>query len=366
MHDHSCDTKTKYSTTVTFDNNNNLCLSRHHISFIHHLVDSDSNKARSILINKSIAASTMVRVNKDKPSRIKIFLTAARPHTLTASLSPCLVAWAATRPPLSDWLLWTCFCVLIQLTTNLHNDYSDYVKGADTPTRLGQARVTAKGWWTPRQTLTVSLACASLALTSGLALLYHTDQLYNPVAASIIVSSIFNAFAYTGVPGIQASIAYSGLADVFCLAYFGLVATTMPAYLLECQGFAVDWSAQYIYGTCIGCLATNIMVVNNIRDRFEDAQSGKRTTCVRFGKQFSLYQYYAFNVIAYFLVAFQAWRTGVWILAWPCMTMPLAWIESKAISTTEGSALNQHVGKTAGVQFLYCILLSLALYKAHK
>jgi 1,4-dihydroxy-2-naphthoate octaprenyltransferase len=78
---------------------------------------------------------------EDKPSRPalwKVWWTAARPHTLTASLSPVIVGCNATLHAIQDldvgnnfWSLtyqWAWFCMLIQLGTNLHNDYADFVK----------------------------------------------------------------------------------------------------------------------------------------------------------------------------------------------------------------------------------------------
>ena len=52
------------------------------------------------------------------------------------------------------------FACLIQIGTNLHNDYADYVKGADDENRIGQARATQKGWLSPKQT--AGLATLSL------------------------------------------------------------------------------------------------------------------------------------------------------------------------------------------------------------
>ena len=76
---------------------------------------------------------------QSRPSLWKVWLLAARPHTLTASLSPCIVGFAiASTATTADsalsilpiFLTWFSFCVLIQLATNLHNDYADFIKGA--------------------------------------------------------------------------------------------------------------------------------------------------------------------------------------------------------------------------------------------
>jgi len=85
--------------------------------------------------------------DKDKPpSRLQIWTLASRPHTLTASISPVFAGYALTLhycTRLGDedtsivdktrigWiaLQFALFAGLIQIGTNLHNDYADFVKG---------------------------------------------------------------------------------------------------------------------------------------------------------------------------------------------------------------------------------------------
>ena len=226
------------------------------------------------------------RQQEKRPSTVQIWLTAARPHTLTASLCPCLVAYAAnshllllSNNNLLLALVWLVFCVTVQLGTNLHNDYADYVRGADTGARLGHARATARGWLTARQTCAAATLCLSATLAAGVFLVHATQQWRNPVLWFLVLSSVFNAFAYTSGPyplgyvGLQDwSIAYSGLGDVFVFLYFGLVATLMLPYLLHLQqtqtyqaaaaddGEKIDWFQQWMYATQVGLLATNIIV----------------------------------------------------------------------------------------------------------
>jgi len=221
------------------------------------------------------------RRHEKRPSQIQIWLTAARPHTLTASLSPCIVAYAICRPPAHLFAAWVIFCLTVQLGTNLHNDYADFVKGADTKDRVGQARATAKGWLTPKQTCVAATATLSVTFASGIYLMNAVDQWYNPFLWFLVVSSVFNAFAYTAGPyplgylGLSEwSIAYAGLGDAFVFLYFGLVATLMLPYLMFLQqhqqtdgsdnkntaAAAMDWSKQFMYASQVGLLATNIIV----------------------------------------------------------------------------------------------------------
>lgn len=304
----------------------------------------------------------------EKPSQWTIWKTAIRPHTLTASLSPCLVAYATTRPPIHLQLAWTLFCISVQIGTNLHNDYSDFVKGADTDKRVGHARATAKGWLTPQETCMASVAALSVTFASGVYLLWATEQLENGIAWFVVLTSVLNAFAYTGGPfplgyiGLgHVSIAYSGLGEVFVMLYFGYAAVLMLPWLLYSRGLPVDWVSQAINSTCVGLLATNIIIVNNLRDRHTDGDAGKRTTAVRFGRSFALVEYTLCNVLSYALLFMKTISSGsAWSLL-PILTLPLAIRETIAVFGKEGAALNPHVGGAAIVEFLFCVLLSLVL-----
>lgn len=313
---------------------------------------------------------TADKMVEKRPAAWKVWWTATRPHTVTASLCPCIVANAACpQTPWNIQLAWTLFCVTVQIGTNLHNDYSDYVQGADTDKRVGHARATAKGWLTPQQTCQAATLTLSVTLLAGVYLAFETNQASNPIVWFLILSSIFNAFAYTAGPyplgyiGLAHwSIAYSGLGDIFVLLYFGLVAVLMIPYLLTCQGdTTIDWFQQILHGTCVGFLATNILVVNNLRDRHTDTHANKLTTAVRFGRTFSLTEYVVCTLFSYTIIVIDANRAeSIWRLL-PFLSIPLAVKQGKAIFVKEGQALNEHVGGTAGVQLVFCVLLAVGL-----
>ena len=366
---------------------------------------------------QSTRAMTKAKSNSPsspKPSTLKIWLTAARPHTLTASLSPCLVAYGICSPPAPLFAAWVVFCLTVQLGTNLHNDYADFVKGADTKERVGQARATAQGWLTPTQTCVAATTTLAVTLASGMYLVDAVHQWRNPYLWFLILSSIFNAFAYTGGPyplgwiGLSNwSIAYAGQGDVFVFLYFGLVATLMLPYLMllqrndgnvtsEAASTRVKWSYQLIYAIQVGLLATNIIVgkfqlirpddmvldisetctdlsfrfgthtVNNLRDRHTDVSAGKRTTAVRFGRNFSIAQYILNNLAVSCLTVynFVAEDYDITCLL-PLLCQPLVQKETTAVMRKEGAALNPHVGGAAKVQLAFCVLLTTSLLLRH-
>jgi len=79
---------------------------------------------------------------------------AARPRTLPAAAAPVLVgtAYAATLGTFKvlTFIATLLGALLIQIGTNLSNDYSDARRGADTEDRLGPVRVTAGGLVPPK------------------------------------------------------------------------------------------------------------------------------------------------------------------------------------------------------------------------
>jgi 1,4-dihydroxy-2-naphthoate octaprenyltransferase len=346
---------------------------------------------------------------RPRPSQLEIWKTAARPHTLTASLCPCLVSIAAcskllpavavstSLPPTttihSITTAWIVFCVTVQIGTNLHNDYSDFVRGADTDQRVGHARATAQGWLTPETTCRAATAVLSVTLAAGVYIAVAAQQCHNPVLWFLILSSVLNAFAYTGGPyplgyiGLgNISIAYSGLGDVFVFLYFGWTATLMLPYLISVSSSSismsdagygdgdasttvpvpvvVNWPQLFLYATQVGLLATNIIVVNNLRDRHTDVSARKRTTSVRFGRSFSVAEYMFCLVMSYSLVLLDWywWADCHVVRLLPLLSLPLARQEIVAIMQKDGAALNEHVGGTAKVQLLFCILLSLGIW----
>lgn len=168
------------------------------------------------------------------------------------------------------------------------------------------------------------------------------------------------------------SIAYLGLGDIFVFLYFGLVATMTPAFLyISNHGSSDQLSATMLtiapYAIQVAALATNIIIVNNLRDRHTDIGANKKTLAVRFGATFCRTEYSAMVAIAYVLVIYD-WTIHSYSTSrlFPLLSFRLARKEMAAIYNKDGGELNPHVGGTAKVQFLFCIMLSLSVRIAMK
>ena len=207
---------------------------------------------------------------------------ACRPKTLSVSLSPVLVGSAIAWHD-SGALLWLPLlaaalgAAFIQIGTNLFNDVGDFLRGTDTPDRLGPKRATAEGWLTPGKVKASAWLSFALAFLCGIYLVWHGGW----AIVAIGLASLAAGWAYTGGPK---PIAYGPLGEVFVFIFFGLVAVGGSYYL---QTFSLTATALAA-AALVGIHAAAVITVNNYRDLDGDARSGKNTLAVRLGPKCSL------------------------------------------------------------------------------
>ncbi|MFW6051622.1 MAG: 1,4-dihydroxy-2-naphthoate polyprenyltransferase [Myxococcota bacterium] len=275
------------------------------------------------------------------PGRWRAWWLAARPATLTAAVVPVVVgtACAATVGAFraGPALAALCGAVLIQIGTNFANDVFDYEKGADTEARLGPTRAVAAGLIAPRSMRAGMIAAFALATGCGVYLVWVAGW---PVVA-IGVASILAGVAYTGGPY---PLGYHGLGDLFVLVFFGFVAVCGTSYVQVLAVPDVAWWAS----VPVGCLATAILVVNNLRDRATDVRAGKRTLAVRLGRGGALAEYALLLGLAY-ATPLLLWAVGPsrWPVLLPLLTLPAAVRLVRRVWASEGRALNPMLAGTA-------------------
>lgn len=288
------------------------------------------------------------------PSRLQAWFLACRPKTLSVSLSPVLVGTAIAWHD-SGHLLWLPLLAaalgagLIQIGTNLFNDVGDFLRGTDTPDRLGPKRATAEGWLSVGRVRAGAWAAFALAFICGIYLVAHGGW---PIVA-IGLASLAAGWAYTGGPK---PIAYGPLGEVFVFVFFGLVAVG-GSYYLQTLGIT---PLTLVAASLVGLHAAAVITVNNYRDLDGDARNGKNTLAVQTGRPITRRIYSAEMLVPYALLPFLASALG-WLAALPLLSLPLALkLVRRFHRETPGPVFNDILAATAGLQLLFATLLMVA------
>ena len=296
-----------------------------------------------------------------KTNSLSAWVLAVRPYSLGNSVILVLVAAALAWTngvfhPLPT-LLCLLFAVLMQCTANLVNDLWDFLKGADQPDRLGPDRAFAKGYITPRAMKGGIAAFTLAACATGCAILFwalrHGTLRYGgwELVAVGLLCVVF-AYFYTAGPW---PLAYHGLGDVAVILFFGVIPVSVTSYLLT-----GSWTPEaFIASLACGLVIDTMLMVNNFRDREEDARCGKRTVVVTLGAAFGRWGYLALGIAAAVLCLTLAF-TGRYVAALlplPYLVLHVAtW--RKMVRIDHGDELNVCLGETARNIMLFGALLT--------
>jgi 1,4-dihydroxy-2-naphthoate polyprenyltransferase len=284
---------------------------------------------------------------------VRIWFMAARVRTLPAAVAPVLVGTALAiergilRP--GAFVAALLGSLLIQIGTNLANDYSDARRGADAEDRVGPVRVTAGGLVPPRQVLVATYVTFGLAVLCGVYLVAVAgiELLF------VGIASIAAGVLYTGGPK---PYGYEGLGEIFVFLFFGVAAVAGSAFA---QLRTWPWEA-FVLAIPVGLLAAAILVVNNVRDMDSDARAGKRTLAVRLGRDRAR-TVYGLIVYGAYVVAPLPWLLGSlspWLFL-PWLTLPLAVRLVRTVREhADGPTLNEALAQTGLLQLAFCLLLS--------
>ena len=288
---------------------------------------------------------------ENKKNVVDVWIEAARPKTLAASISPVLLGAAlAYYDGMFDIILVIlCLGVALfaQIASNFANDYFDFKKGADNEERLGPERAVAQGWISPKSMLIGTFVTLGLACLLGLILLWLTDWRLLGVGIAIAICVL----AYSAGPF---PLAYNGLGDVCVLLFYGIVPVCFTYYIQT-----LDFSLlSFLLSLALGFLSVNILIVNNYRDYEQDKKAHKRTTIVLFGRRFGRLFYVLNQCLAFLLVLPLLLDAPWWILFLFAVLFTLCYHTTKDLFTLDGKALNQTLGHTARNVFLFALILS--------
>lgn len=251
--------------------------------------------------------------------------------------------------------LFTAF--LLQILSNLANDYGDAVSGADRD-RVGPARMVASGQITASAMRTAIFVTAALALISGIWLLLPLLAIDDPQAnghfafgvwLAIGVASIIAAIKYTVGPS---PYGYRSLGEAAVVVFFGPVSY---AGMLTLHGVSMsisDWAPAL----GMGLLSASVLNLNNLRDREQDAMASKITLAVRLGNYRALQFHTILITLALICLIGYIWSKSVPLLwGWSLMAFAYSNLLRKIWQVREPTGYDAFLKPTA----LYLLLMAL-------
>jgi len=279
------------------------------------------------------------------------WILASRPKTLHAAISPVLMG---TTMAFADggvhWLsafLALFGALMIQIGTNLANDYFDHKHGKDTQERLGPMRVTQAGLVSDHaMKLAISIVFTA-AFVAGIYLVYRAGW---PIVIIGLLSLLFGMI-YTAGPF---PLAYLGIADLFAFLFFGPIALAGTYYA---QTLDMNW-VVLVAGIAPGCFSIALLTVNNLRDVDEDRGTNKKTLIVRLGKSYGRSQYLVSMILAA-LIPIVLWQmtsshSGV-LITLLALIFSIPAIRGM-FGGAQGRGLNQTLAQTGKTQLIYTLL----------
>jgi 1,4-dihydroxy-2-naphthoate polyprenyltransferase len=281
---------------------------------------------------------------------------AIRPFTLPASVVPVLVGTALAfhdgRFQGLRFVLTLLGSMLVQIGTNLVDEYTDHVKEGSQGKLLAPYKVIALGMLSPRAVRIGAILSFGVATVIGLYLVMVTSwSLLLFCAASLIV-----AYGYSAGP---LPLGHVGLGQPLVFVFMGLL-MVMATYYVQT---ATLTSQALLAALPVACLVTAILVVNDLRDIDEDRQTGKITPVSRFGMGFGLGTFLLLVAGAYASVL-------LWVLARPILFPSLLVLLAlpKAITTTRlirsgdsRATLNQALRGSAQLHLQFGVFLAVGL-----
>lgn len=293
--------------------------------------------------------------------KLKYWILAARPKTLTGALIPVLVGTSlALRDGVFQLFPFLC-CLLfacgMQIAANFINDYYDFQKGSDREDRLGPERACAQGWITPKAMLRGIIVTLLLSALCGCGLLLRWQSFpYNGLELIVVgACCILFAFLYTTY------LSYLGFGDALVFICFGLIPVCGTYYV---QGYQLTTDV-FIASIACGLEIDSLLLVNNYRDREQDALSNKYTLIVRFGEPFGRYAYLIIGLCAALLMlTFNPdHKLYIYLAAFfYAYTHFRTW--KKMCTIHSGKALNSILGETSRNMMLYGLLLAAIILNA--
>ena len=302
-------------------------------------------------------------------AKLKTWIRAARPRTVLLSFSGVLLggflAFDQLRSlslskgrPCLVMLFAALTAVLLQVLSNLANDYGDFKKGTDSAKRVGPQREMQSGAITEKEMKKGLAVTAALCLIFGALLIFVFARLTwqeLAVFAALGLGAVLAALLYTLG---KRPYGYRGLGDLFCFLFFGLAAVAGTYYLATKD---LDFSVL-LPASAMGFLSNAVLNINNMRDVENDKTSGKNSLVVKLGLK-KAFVYHCLLIVGafvcltvYLVLHHAAWYSYLFWLLFPLFLKDLI-----AIKKTKPELLDPFLGRQVKHSFLLVLVYGILL-----
>ena len=295
-------------------------------------------------------------------TNMKAWISASRLRTLPLAIAGIILgSFLAAAKNEHNWSITgmaILTAVLLQVLSNLANDYGDFSKGTDNENRVGPKRAMQSGAITKPQMKLALLLFIILSFVSGIYLLWLSfgsqKIVYALIFLGIGILAIWAAIKYTVG---KSAYGYHGLGDFFVFIFFGWV-SVMGVYFLQVQ--TIDMPI-FLPASALGLLSTGVLNLNNTRDIVNDKDSGKITLAVKMGyNNARKYQMMLFIVTVVLSSLYTSiFGTGLWQQLYWISVIPLAIVVIKTYNITEPKKLDPLLKIQALSTLLYALTFGL-------
>lgn len=273
-------------------------------------------------------------------------------------------AFLAYRAQSFNWIIFL-LCVvttiLLQILSNLANDYGDSIHGADSVSRKGPSRAVQSGAISAEQMRRAIFLLAGLSLLSGLVLLFLSFSAdWLAIIFFLVLGLLCIVAAVTYTIG-RKPYGYLGLGDLSVLIFFGFIGV-MGSYFLYTKN--LSW-LEALPATSIGLLSVAVLNVNNIRDIDSDRMAGKLSLPVRLGRSNAIVYHWIIlflavvSLIGYSLFSYSSPWQFLFLLATPLLV-----VNGLAVATKPTEDLDPYLKQMAVSVLLFVLLFGAGLLLA--
>ena len=250
--------------------------------------------------------------------------------------------------------------VLLQVLSNMANDYGDYKKGTDALNRVGPERMVTSGKISAKKMKIAIIINIILVLISGSFLIFTSLEKQK------ILLKLF--FYLLGIMAITSAIKYTmgkkpygyyGFGDFMVFIFFGILGV-LGTYYLHTHELKYE---LLLPATSIGLLSVGVLNLNNLRDYRNDKKALKRTMVVILGNRRA--KIYHITLISgaflatfiYSVLHFKSAYQFLFLLALPLFVQDI----KNVIQNTHPSELNRELKHLALSTLLFSITVGIGV-----